>query len=421
MIRNLVLLLEIFTFLYGFAAVYGKKMKYEIYDVILVIANMVLLVGINENSIPAYLVSLTYVTMCVYCMLKYHATIKRVVLNFFIIFAVIAATQALCFMCVSVFYNEKTNNTDIRGMVASAIQLVSFIFLLPKMKLVELSDFLIKKAWVSAVIGFFILVVLGNEAWKIKSLGFLEASDYVPVIYFVVLILVMMYEWQKTKAEAEVEKARMEMNTLYYGAYEGLIQSIRDKQHDFKNHISAISGMLYSEASCDEIVEQQKRYFSEMVGEVKDTSCLTMIENPAISGIIIHKIREAQECGIEIEQKCSFTSQALKVPEYRLVEMIGILWDNAMEAIPLGQQNKKIWIQLWKENNSFWFSIQNCYEGEILSDEIFVRGYSSKGKGRGIGLAKLQRLLKMNEGNMYIEHGRNGEYKTIKFVICVPI
>lgn len=65
MIRNLVLLLEIFTYLFGFAAICERKLKIEIYEVTLIIANMVLLVGINENSIPIYLVTLSYVMMCV--------------------------------------------------------------------------------------------------------------------------------------------------------------------------------------------------------------------------------------------------------------------------------------------------------------------------------------------------------------------
>lgn len=421
MIRNLVLLLEIFTYLFGFAAICERKLKIEIYEVILIIANMVLLVGINENSIPIYLVTLSYVMMCVYCMMKYNVSLKRTVLNFLILSVVIATFQAVCFLMAWIFNVKNEDAVGLREFLASIVQLLIFIFFVQKLRLKELSDFLMKKNVLLSVAGIFLLVILGSEIWKIKSRGFLEASDYVPIIYFVILILVMAYEWQKTKTEAELEKAEMEMNMYYYEAYEGRIQYIRERQHDFKNHINTISGMLYTNADSEEIILKQKEYFQEMMDDLKDTTFLTMIENPPLSGFVIHVVKEAEKHGIKIEQECFFAAQKLKISEYRLVDMFGVLCNNAIEATPKTQHNKTIWIQLWKENNLLWFSVKNCYEGKEIETEIFNMGYSSKGGERGLGLAKLRRMVDENGGKLCVEHGNFEGYKTVKFIMCVPV
>lgn len=421
MIRNLVLVLEKLTFVYGFAAIYGKKMRYEIYDVVYIILDLMLLIGINEKSIPVYMVTLSYVLMCIYCILKYKASLKEAVVNLILVVAIIAVAQALCYAFTWIFIKGNANGAVIRGVVASVIQLVIFMILAVEYKLKVVSDFLMKKNWLLAITGIFLLAVLGNKIWEIKNRGTLNASDYVPIIYFVILIFIMVYEWQKTKTEADLEKAQLQMNMLYYDAYEGLIQSVREKQHDFKNHINAISGMLYADVDCAEIIAMQKEYFEDILYDLEDTLPLTMIENPSLSGFIIHKIREAGEQGITVEQQCSFTSQKLKIPEYRLVEMLGILLDNAIEATPIKQMDKKIWIRMWKENDLFWFSVENYYEGELVRDQLFNPGYTSKGKGRGLGLTKLQRMLKENGGDVYLEYGEKEYYKTVRFVIYIPI
>lgn len=421
MIRNIILLLEILTFLYGFAAIYGKKMKYEIYDVVFIISDLMLLIGINEKSIPVSLVTLTYVLMGIYCMIKYKASLKRAVVNLVLVLMLVTAVQALFFMPAWFFSRKIADNSGVRELIASVVLLLILCIFPSSIRLKDLSDFIMRKRWLLVTIGIFILVVLGGKLWKIKIRGILDASDYVPIIYFVILIFIMVYEWQKTKTEADLEKAQLQMNMLYYDAYEGLIQSVREKQHDFKNHINAISGMLYADVDCAEIIAMQKEYFEDILHDLEDTSPLTMIENPSLSGFIIHKVREAGKQGITVEQQCSFTSQKLKIPEYKLVEMLGILLDNAIEATPIKQKDKKIWIRMWKENDLFWFSVENYYEGELVRDQLFNQGYTSKGKGRGLGLTKLQRMLKENGGDVYLQYGEKEHNKTVRFVIYIPI
>lgn len=351
-------------------------------------------------------------------MVKYNVTLKRAVVNYLIVCVCITVVQAICYSPIWHLFKLRAG---INEFVLSLIVFVVMLFMGRKLKLREISNFLLKRNVILFIIGVFVCGVLGVQIWNIKKKGFVVTEDYIPIIYFFCMLFVMIYEWQRVKTDAELEKAQMEMNMLYYDAYEELVQSVREKQHDFKNHIMTISGMLYADMNKEEIIANQKAYFEEILGDVKETSLLTMIENPSLSGFMVHKYKEAQRQGIMIEQRCSFTAQKLKIPEYKLVEMMGILYDNAIEAMPNRVDGKKIWIELWKEDKLLWFSVRNCYDGEIFSDDAFDVGYSSKGRGRGIGLIKLRKLLDENGGEVCWEHGQENGYKTIKFVICVPI
>lgn len=87
-----------------------------------------------------------------------------------------------------------------------------------------------------------------------------------------------------------------------------------------------------------------------------------------------------------------------QVPEYHLVEMFGILIDNALEAIPEGES---IYVSVSSENNTTTFTTRNS--GWILNDEdytnFFTNGYtkkpefSFKSNHSGLGLYYLKQLV----------------------------
>lgn len=418
LIHNIALLLEVFTFLYGFAAIYGRKMKYDIYDVTYIIADMMLLIGINEKTIPSYLVSLTYVLLCIYCMLKYKVSAKKAVVNWGIVFVYVTVIQLICYVPVRYLFG-------IHSVIKEALVFLECFFIMyflgVKLKMKEISDFLLGNHIILLIISGFLFLGLGTQIWKIKENEFIDAEDGIPLIYFLVLLFVMVYEWQKTRNDAERKKAQLEMNALYYDAYEGLIQSIREKQHDFKNHINAVAGMIYTNDTYEELADQQKKYFDEILGEMEEVSLLTLVENPLLSGFLVRKIREAELKGIAVTWECVWKSQELKVPEYKLVEMMGILFDNAMEATEKLEKNRIMQVSLGKEGALFVFSIVNTYDGELLSTEIFENGHSSKGKSRGLGLAKLRRMTEEAGGGICMEHGWNENCRTVKLEIRVTV
>lgn len=402
MVKNIIVLLEILTCLHGMAATFGLKMKYNIYAVILIITETILLTGINQYGLPTYLVSLSYLLIFVYCLLNYGESLIKTIVSCMIAFAIIGITQVICYVPVSLVVSDESAIIDL---VVSAMSLIVIIMLGDKMKVKELSNFLLKRKKILSIgIAISVCVALGSQLWIIKENGIVYGKDYIPIMYFICLILVILREWQKSKVEAEKEKAQLQMNVLYYDAYKELIKSVREKQHDLKNHINAICGMIYTIDNYEELIVKQKDYINKVLGMVESVPVLTLVENPLLSGFLIQKIHEAEYFGIDVEQNCIFIEKELKIPEYKLVEMMGILFDNAIEETIQSNSDKKILVQLTNENNVFDFSVSNISKQKIQdTSKLFIEGYSVKGRNRGIGLSKLKRMVEQENGDVRVE------------------
>ena len=72
--------------------------------------------------------------------------------------------------------------------------------------------------------------------------------------------------------------------------------------------------------------------------------------------------------------------------------LLGIILDNAIEA-SLESQDKMISLQLYKENEEIIILLANTFK-HIQLDHMEEKGFSSKGKNRGIGLYLFQNIIK---------------------------
>lgn len=238
MVRNLVPLLEILACLYCIAGTYGKKVRCNIYVVVFVIAEMLLLIGINDHGIPTYLISLSYVLIFIYCLVDYNASVIQAIINLVISVVLLGIFQLVgYFVLITIFrkHDLTNNNWEVAIM---AFSLVISYFLVPKMHLNSLSEFLRKNKFIAQVVLGFVIIVYASRMWKIKVTSNLSGQDFIFTIYFVILVILLVIEWQKSKQDVEKGKRQLEKSEQYYGAYEKLIKSVREKQHDYKNHIN---------------------------------------------------------------------------------------------------------------------------------------------------------------------------------------
>ena len=423
MVRNLLPLLEILSILYGLASAYGCKLKINIYAVVFIVSDLVLMVGINDYGFPRYLIAISYALMLIYCFINYDRSAIKALINVGLTIVILGIFQLLVYFVLA----SVTKNNDIGGItwefITMLICLCISIVVIPKLHISDLSDFLLKHKKLLAVIGCFALLVFGNGVWKIKKYESIGGKDVISIIYFFFLLVLLLAEWQKARRDAEKRKTQLEMNRLYYSAYEELIHSVREKQHDFKNHLNALRGMMYTIDDYDELIKQEGEYIDSLLSINNRTSILTMIENPLIAGFISEKIRCAIQKGIQVNHHCILNQKELGIPEYELVEMFGIIIDNAVEALDECTDNKEMYINLVCQQKTLLFDVSNVCESISLDNlsEMFQINYSSKGKYRGIGLSKLIHMVKGKEGEVFAEPIQMDGTDGIKIGFCIPL
>lgn len=423
MVRNVLQLFETLAYLYCFAATYGKKMKYNIHVVIFVVAQLVLMTGMNDYGFPKYLISLSYALMFTYCILNYKSSIVQAIINIILSIFIMGIVQLLVYFVLVTVFRTDNKNSLVFELLVMIFNFIIIYFMAPKMKLNFVSSYLLSKKVLSGLIISFVVIIFGSRIWKIKLNSSLQGEDFIFTVYFFSMLVLLLIEWQKTKVQAEKQKVQFQMNELYYGAYEDLILSIRKRQHDFNNHLNAIQGMIYTTNSYDELKDQQEKYMSEVMEGNEKTSILTIIENPLIAGFLSIKFQEAERKGIEIAYTCRFPDRKIKIPEYELVEMFGILLDNAIEETERLDNKKKIWVTLSEGAEKLCFDIANTCS-ETNKDDIarlFTKGYSNKGLNRGIGLYKLQEMIDNYHGDIYVTQDVVENSAVIRFVMTISL
>ena len=102
---------------------------------------------------------------------------------------------------------------------------------------------------------------------------------------------------------------------------------------------------------------------------------------------------------------------------------MGIIWDNAYEEVSRKDKDKIIVIKMFMKDDKIVFSVANPYHNNDVQSisKFFERGYSSKGKGRGIGLTKLKRMINENGGEILISQEELYGMNMIRIKILINI
>ena len=430
MVRNIKILLEMLTYSYCLAELFGKKLKVSIHLVIFIMLDIFILVGVDQYEFPQYLVSLNYIGMFLYGLLYYRESIKLTLVNCFLAAAIVAVLQLLVLFPMYILFFIKYDQVEVTELLINIVCFLLIVLCSYKIKLMKISAFFMKRN--KLIVGISILVLLGFavKSYQIINEGGIWGEVDIQILYFFFIFLFIIYEWQKTKTDAERKKAQLEMNRLYYDAYDQLIMLVRERQHDMKNHIGAILGMIYATDNYEELAEKQKEYCGYVMEQNEKTKLVLSTGNPLISGFLYSKIQEAESKDIKIEYHIGVTEIEAILPEYELIEMMSILMDNAIDALSKTDENEEVLlkeirislIEAEEAENYIELTVSNTseYYDEDMTERFFETGYSSKGKGRGIGLAKLKRIVQDKKGDIIVSIELHDGRNYLIFTIRLP-
>lgn len=424
MISDLKSVIEVFTFLYCLAELFGKRLKVDIFATVLIIANLFVVTGISDFGFPEYFQSLCYIAMFLYGLLYYGESIRLTLVNCFLAAIIAAFLSLFIYLPLYYLFYPRYEYVDLYGLLADIGCLLLIAICRRKIRLKSLSDFCIKRSKLIIIATILILCGLGFEFYQIMNKRVISGEAYFQMVYFALIFLFIIYEWQKSRMDAEKRKAQLEMNKLYYDAYDQLIMLVRERQHDMKNHINAILSMIYTIEDYNELTAKQKEYCGYVMEQNEKTKLVLSSGNPLIAGFLYSKIREAENYNITIDYKIGIGENETAIPEYELIEMSGILLDNAIEALSNMNEKdlaRKIYFSIREIEEGIELIVANTsfYYEEDITAHFFESGYSSKGQNRGIGLSKLKRLVKDRKGNIMVYNELHNDMNYLTFEIIL--
>lgn len=208
------------------------------------------------------------------------------------------------------------------------------------------------------------------------------------LVIFGGLICILGYRCKKEREiSCRIEKD-LQVHELYDESFKSLLDTMFKKQHEYHNHIQAILSMHYSIHTYEDLVREQNKYCESLV---EDTKYFHLLKGnwPVLMGFLYSKFMEADKRGVEVRYSIRIRGRIYTIPEFVMVEVLGILLDNAIEAVE-GTEDPVVYVRI-EEEDKFVVEIGNPAEDISYKKmaQFFEKGYTSKVGHPGLGLCKL--------------------------------
>ncbi len=411
--------LEVIAILLCIHALYGEKFRLDIRAAIVIATDLIISQLVDEGRIASEMILLLYPVMFIYCIVKFGFNKRELVINNILYIVIMVILQAVSWTVLN-FLNFIRLNSLISGIDNLMVNLLVFliiVFIFPHIGLHKCSVFMQQKMF---LVRIFLVVVFLFSIYLISIMKIMDAllpEHYVIIIISLCLLGSVTYMWQKNQYKVKEQQIELQMHHMYEESFENLVSDIRSRQHDFENHINAVYSQHYTSTTLGELVEKQRKY-CEVLREDNKYNKLLSAGNSIITGFLYGKFLQAEGKGITVKYKVKLGELKCPIPVYKLVEIIGNFFDNAMEALEQNGCEKVIFLDLLETPEELDFTIRN--ENPYISQEnllkLFERGKSSKGEQRGIGLSNVKKICeeyhcellaanKKDAGKTYIEFG----------------
>lgn len=221
-------------------------------------------------------------------------------------------------------------------------------------------------------------------------------------IYAVLLGLVVMTLIYILNKDAKMKQERILNQQLheYTLQIEQLYTNLNSFRHDYLNILLSLE-----EGIRQENIEIIKDVYQSIIQPTKQLvkgngyilGQLHKIQVVEIKSLLTAKIIKSQNSGIEVRLEIEDPINSIYMDTFSFYRVFSILLDNAIEGAST-TNHPYISIIMIQDRDAQQIQIENnCEDRKIDFQTIYTKGYSSKGKDRGIGLYNVHQLLEENK------------------------
>ena len=251
------------------------------------------------------------------------------------------------------------------------------------------------------MLAYFILPSYINYSDKLSWDRMLDYKELWTAVYFLLFIcfvnLLDRRLLQELQEKVVLQKEIQLQNLSNYSQQvEGLYQEIRSFRHDYANILSSLKiGIDQKDINLVSQVYDSvlKNSGKKLKGKRFDVAYLKNINDLALKSLLLSKLSEAQNLSVPVSLEIGEQFSIKNMEQIDFLTITSILLDNAIESAAEG--GIAVCFLEDREWNKLVMIVKNStLEREIELRDIFKRDNSSKGEGRGIGLANVRRILK---------------------------
>lgn len=413
-VRTIEIVLEFIATVICIQKLSGIKIKHNIYLVILFFIDYGILMAIDSSVLPAFGKLFIYLGMIVYIYFFTVQSWKSVIKIFTLVMLCMMILQYSCYFILRVFH-VPLGEMQIRGIMINI--LVCFFLLFWRKRYYKLTFGWAKKLSKYGVIAV-LMVSCSRMLYLTNKNGVVLAETIIQfcVEMFILCLIILM--WINSERERRHKEKELQMYKMYNQAFEETINTIRVKQHEFENHINAIKCMKYTIDNYKELMFKQEEYCNAVLKESGVVRLLKLKMEPVLIGFLYAKIASCEEQEIHVDYVINSVDIKGKIEVYEMIELIGILFDNAVDAIE-GSDDKELVLKLVEMEKGIKLEIANVSRVYSYSEieKFCVPGYSTKGINRGIGLTRVKEIVTRINATLLIHNKQYAEKNYLCFEV----
>lgn len=413
-IRIPVLLLEVLTILQCLEIMFGRMVRMNRYLVLLLSVVAVLYGAVNVFRLPPFFMMLSYAGILCYAFVTFRLSRRQTLLRTIIGMALAGCLEAVAALGMQVCLGESGGSLLL---VMASVAALAMAGIIRNIKLGKRTDKRIDQSIDKRVNQSSVQRTdfrIGNQKLEqaaiilYGSIFVLVLADYhicrrpirmYVVLTFLLLILPRIYVQGKERIEQELEKTQgeLEQHQKYGECYETALKEIRWKQHDYRNQLGVIYSMHLVAGTLEQLVGMQSEYIQDLQKQQKYDGILTSCRHRVLAAYLYQSCCRCEANGVSVTYHLQLLQEVYDMDFLQLTEVLGILMDNACEYVSVEAQVPSC-IALSGEdwNGGVRFTVSNpvCPLGQDEIQRMFEYGVSTKGEGRGIGLARIGQLAK---------------------------
>ncbi|MGX7405677.1 GHKL domain-containing protein [Aerococcus urinaehominis] len=271
------------------------------------------------------------------------------------------------------------------------------------------------------ILGFYNNIILPTSA---GSQNRVQESFYFFVLQIIVVAVFVFVILQNNRREYEhkLMEARLDNMAKYVDQLEASQDKIRAFRHDYKNLLTTVKSLL-NDNRIDDLLEFVAGLdsYSKRELDIKNDKILdlTKVKNPYVKALLLEKFYLIADKGVLVYFECPHNIQDFYLADYDLIRILGILLDNALEAVADQNQARQINILFYLEGNQIEIYIENSLNQAIDLEKIQIKGFSSKANHTGLGLSNLRRIAKKYP-NLFIHLENQANTFSVQLIITAP-
>ncbi len=393
------------TMIYSFKQLSKCELKLNIYKILLIILEIVLVSLNNIYNLLCIRILCAFIISILLNKILFRVNLKKTILYTFIY----SFVSILCELLMALLVTSNLKNIDFFNTtmwVKTLFNFINILILLLFFSNKKIIDFFnkIENLFCNSndfygYVLIFTSFITFIEVIRAKDLNnhYVLFISSVCFIFIILSVIIILNEKKSNLVLSDRNKNILSTNQ----AYKKTIEECRELKHNFKHDLYSLK--LVDENELDNTIEKLIKKYKKQFDWINDLEKIP----EGIQGIIYLKQKEAEKNNVKIIANVKDIKGNYK-NIINISNILGILIDNAVEATK-NTSNNFVVVNFMEENNKLQINILNNFNNEIDCELIGTKNYSTKKRNSGIGLNYVNKVKDKNikvgftvENNVFI-------------------